>query len=92
VQNLFHFPSPSKDGISPENWWFTKSVTFPFVVVFVAAGCIVFVLAVVVSYTVVFLYCVCALNVCNVCYLSVVSYCCTNVTGLKPNLFVCLFY
>jgi hypothetical protein len=51
-----------------ENWWFTKC----FFVVFVVAGCIVHVLAVVVSYIVVFLYCVCALFVCNVCCLSVV--------------------
>jgi hypothetical protein len=43
-----------------------------FVVVFVVAGCIVYVLAVIVSFIVVFLYCVCALFVCNVCYLSVV--------------------
>jgi hypothetical protein len=43
-----------------------------FFVVFVVAGCIVYVLAVVVSFIVVFLYCVCALFVCNVCYLSVV--------------------
>jgi hypothetical protein len=27
----------------------------------------------------------CALNMCNVDYLSVVSYCCTTATGLKPN-------
>jgi hypothetical protein len=39
-----------------ENWWFTKCLTFPFVVVFVVAGCIIYVLAV---YMVVFLYCVC---------------------------------
>jgi hypothetical protein len=32
----------------------------------------VYVLAVVVSFIVVYLYCVCALFVCNVCYLSVV--------------------
>jgi hypothetical protein len=37
----------------------------------VVAVCIVYVLAVVMSFIVVFLYCVCALNVCNVCYLSV---------------------
>jgi hypothetical protein len=41
-------------------------------VVFVVAGCIVYVLAVVVSFIVVFLYCVCALFVCNMYYLSVV--------------------
>jgi hypothetical protein len=35
-------------------------------VVFVVSGCIVYVLAVVVSFIVVFLYCVCALFVCNV--------------------------
>jgi hypothetical protein len=51
-----------------------------FVVVFVVAGCIVYVLAVVVSFIVVFLYCVCALFVCNVCYLSVVLlYYCNRV-------------
>jgi hypothetical protein len=33
--------------------------TFPFVVLFVVAVCIVYVLAVVVSFIVVFLYCVC---------------------------------
>jgi hypothetical protein len=44
---------------------------FPFVV-FVVAGGIVYVLAVVLSFIVVFLYCVCALVVCNVYYLSVV--------------------
>jgi hypothetical protein len=43
-----------------------------FFVVFVVAGCIVYVLAVVLSFIVVFLYCVCALFVCHVCYLSVV--------------------
>jgi hypothetical protein len=35
-----------------------------------------------------FVYCVlleCVLNSCNVCYLSVVSYCCTTATGLKSN-------
>jgi hypothetical protein len=36
-----------------ENCWFTKCLTFPFVVVFVVAGCIVFVLAVVESFIVV---------------------------------------
>jgi hypothetical protein len=54
-----------------ENWWFAKCLTFPFIVVFVVAGCIVYVLAVLVSFIVVFLYCVCALNVCNLRYLSV---------------------
>jgi hypothetical protein len=39
---------------------------FPFVVVFVVGGCIVYVLPVVVSFIVVILYCVCALNLCNV--------------------------
>jgi hypothetical protein len=53
-----------------------------FVVVFVVAGCNVYVLAVVVSFIVVFLYWVCALFMCNLCYLS--SYC-TTATGLKPN-------
>jgi hypothetical protein len=45
------------------NYSYNISVT---VVVFVVAGCIVYVSAVVVSFIVVFLYCVCALNVCNV--------------------------
>jgi hypothetical protein len=40
-----------------ENWWFSKCLTFPFVV-FVVARCIVYVLALVVSFIVVFLYCV----------------------------------
>jgi hypothetical protein len=35
--------------------------------VFVVAGCIVYVLTVLVSFIVVILYCVCALFVCNVC-------------------------
>jgi hypothetical protein len=51
------------------------NVFFLFVVVFVVCvvtGCIVYVLAVVVSFIVVFLYCVCALFVCNFCYLPVV--------------------
>jgi hypothetical protein len=40
----------------------------------------VYVLAVVVSFIVVFIYCVCALFVCNVCYLSVVLlYYCNRV-------------
>jgi fatty acid desaturase len=58
--------------LSEMKWklWFSKFLTFPFVV-FVVAGCIVYVLAVVVSFIVVFLYCICALFVCNVCYLSV---------------------
>jgi hypothetical protein len=37
-----------------ENCWFTKCITFPFFVVFVVAGCIVYVLAVVVYFIVVF--------------------------------------
>jgi hypothetical protein len=43
-----------------------------FFVVFIVTGCIVYVLAVAVSFIVVFLYCICALFLCNVCYLSVV--------------------
>jgi hypothetical protein len=36
------------------------------------------------------LFCVCVLfecvvTLCNVCYLSVMSYCCTTATGLQPN-------
>jgi hypothetical protein len=58
---------------------------FPFVVVFVVAGCIVYVLAVVVSFIVVFCVLCCVLNLYNVCYVCVVSYCCTTATGLKPN-------
>jgi hypothetical protein len=55
-------------------------------VVFVVAGCIVYVLAVVGSFIVVFLYCVCALFVCNVCYLSVVLlyYCHRVKAQLRP--------
>jgi hypothetical protein len=30
----------------------------------------------------------CLVNLCNVCYLSVVSYCCTTVTGLKLNKYI----
>jgi apolipoprotein N-acyltransferase len=37
-----------------KNWWFSTCLIFPFVV-FVVAGCIVYVLAVVVSFIVVFL-------------------------------------
>jgi hypothetical protein len=60
---------------------------FTFGVVFVVGGCIVYVLAVVVSFIVVFLYCVCALNVCNVCYLSVLLlyYCHRNKAQLQFN-------
>jgi hypothetical protein len=35
-----------------------------------------------------FLYCVlfeCDVTLCNMCYLSVVPYCCTTATGLKPK-------
>jgi hypothetical protein len=51
------------------------------------AGCIVYVLAVLVSFIVVFLYCVCALNVCNVCYLSVLLlyYCHRTKAQLQFN-------
>jgi hypothetical protein len=41
-----------------ENWWFNKCLTFPFVV-FVVAGCIVYLLAEVVSFIVVFVLCLC---------------------------------
>jgi hypothetical protein len=44
---------------------------FSFCCIFVVAGCIAYVLAVVMSFSVVFLYCVCAFNACNVCCLSV---------------------
>jgi hypothetical protein len=56
--------------------------------VFVLAGCIVYVLAVVVSFIVVFLYCICAL--CNVCYLSVVLlyYCHRVKAQLQFNKYV----
>jgi hypothetical protein len=27
----------------------------------------------------------CVVTLCNMCYLSVVSYCCTTATGLQPN-------
>jgi hypothetical protein len=59
----------------------------PFIVVCVVAGCIVYVLAVVVSFIVVLLYCVCALNLCNVCYLSVLLlyYCHRAKTQLQFN-------
>jgi hypothetical protein len=72
-----------------ENWWFTKCLTFPFVV-FVVAGFIVYVLAVVVSFIVVFLYCVCASNVCNVCYLSVLLlyYCHRAKVQLQFNIYI----
>jgi hypothetical protein len=63
-----------------ENWWFTKCLTFPFVVVFVVAGCIVYMSAEVVSIIVVFLYCVCAMNVCNVVLLV-----CSIVVLLPPG-------
>jgi hypothetical protein len=49
---------------------------------------IVYVLAVVVSVLLRFVYCILlefVLNSCNMCYLSVVSYCVTTATGLKPN-------
>jgi hypothetical protein len=47
--------------------------------VFIVVGC---------SLLLCFVYCVlfdCVVTLCNVCYLSVVSYCCTTATGLKPN-------
>jgi hypothetical protein len=61
-------------------------------VVFVAE-CIVYVLAVVVSFIVVFLYCVCALFVCNLCYLSVVLLCyCHRVKAqLQFNKYIYIF-
>jgi hypothetical protein len=64
-------------------------VTFTFVV-FVVPDCIVYVLDVVVSYIVVFLYCVCAFNVCNVCYLSVLLsyYCHRAKTQLQFNKYI----
>jgi hypothetical protein len=46
-----------------ENCWFTKCLTLPFIVVFVVADCIVYVLAVVVSFIVVF----CVLCLCFEC-------------------------
>jgi hypothetical protein len=51
-----------------------------FFAVFVVAECIVYVLAVVMSFIVVFLYCVFCV-ICVTCLL----YCCTTATGLKPN-------
>jgi hypothetical protein len=58
-------------------------VIFLAAIVFVVAGCIVYMLAVVVSFIIVLLYCVCALFVCNLRYLSVVLF--TTAIGLKPN-------
>jgi hypothetical protein len=48
------------------------------------------VIAVVVLFIVVFLYCVCALNVCNVCYLSVVLlyYCHPAKAQLQFNIYI----
>jgi hypothetical protein len=67
--------------------WFTKCLTFPFFVVFVVAGCIVYVSAVVVFFVVFcvlcFVYCVlleCVLNSCNVCCLL-----CPIVVLLPPG-------
>jgi hypothetical protein len=54
-----------------------------FFVVFVVDGCIVYVLAVVVSFIVVFLYCV-VLCLC-VMWVTCLLYCCTTATELKPN-------
>jgi hypothetical protein len=64
------FPVFPRTTLDTNCQFFHFSTTFPSVVVFVVASCIVYVLAVVVSFIVVFLYCVCALNVCNVCYVS----------------------
>jgi hypothetical protein len=79
--------SEAKRSEVSEMCWFTKCFTFPFVVVFVVAGCIVYMLAVVVSFILVFLYCVCAWNVCNVCYLCVLLlyYCHRAKTQLQFN-------
>jgi hypothetical protein len=68
---------------------FSKCLNFPFAV-FVVAGCIVYVLDVVVSFIVVFLYCVCALFVCTVCYLSVVLlyYCHRAEAQLQFNIYI----
>jgi hypothetical protein len=66
---------------------FNSTFTFPFCCCIVVV-CIFSLLAVVVSFIVVFVYCVLLESVvtsCNVCYLSVVSYCGTTTTGLKPN-------
>jgi hypothetical protein len=61
-----------------------------FFVVFVVDGCIIYVLAVVVSFIVVFLYRVCALFACNVCYLSVVLlyYCHRAEAQLQFNKYI----
>jgi hypothetical protein len=73
--------------------WFAKCLTFPFVVVFVVAGCIVYVLAVVLSFIVVFLYCVCTLNMCNVCYLYVLLlyYCHRAKAQLQFNIYIYIY-
>jgi hypothetical protein len=62
-------------------------------VVFVLAGCIVYVLAVVVSFIVVFLYCICASFVCNVCYLSVILlyYCHRVKAQLQFNIYIYIY-
>jgi hypothetical protein len=61
-----------------------------FCVVILVAVPIVYMLAVVLSIIVVFLYCVCALNVCNVCYLSVVLlyYCHRAKAQLQFNKYI----
>jgi hypothetical protein len=49
--------------------------------------CFVFIV-VVCSLLLCFVYCVlfeCVVTLCNMCYLSVVPYCCTTATELKPN-------
>jgi hypothetical protein len=69
-------------GLS-EIWWFSKYIfVVVFVVIFVA-GCIVHLLAVVLLFIVVFLYCSCAF-LCLIC-VNCLLYCCTTATGLKPN-------
>jgi hypothetical protein len=62
---------------------------FPFVV-FVVAGCIVYVLAVVVSFIVVFF----VLFVCNICYLSVVLlyYCHRVKAKLQFNIYIYILF
>jgi hypothetical protein len=67
-----------------------SAVSFLFVV-FVVAGCIVYVLAVGVSFIVVFLYCVCAL--CVMCYLFVVLlyYCHRAKAQLQFNIYVYIY-
>jgi hypothetical protein len=84
------------DFINSFTFYHSFSTNFPFVV-FVVAGCIAYVLAVVVSFIVVFLYCVVvfmycvtALFVCNVCYLSIVLlyYCHRAEVQLQFNKYI----